>query len=81
MKKANIEGLFQLARKMMGLGRDPQNIDGGIDATKLMNHWQVERVEIRTDPVLDIQVDGDIVAQTPQIVEIMPSALRVVVPR
>ena len=45
-----------------------------------MTHWTVESVEIRTNPVLDIQVDGDVVAKTPQLIRVLPSALSVVVP-
>jgi diacylglycerol kinase family enzyme len=39
----------------------------------------VETVEIRTKPILDIQVDGDVIAKTPQFIRVMPAALRVVV--
>lgn len=81
LRKANIEGIVQLARKMMGLDRlkntEPDQID--LDASQLITHWSVESVDIRTDPVIDIQVDGDVAAQTPQLVTAMPNALRVVV--
>lgn len=81
LKKANIEGIVQLARKMMGLEshkrKDPDEID--LDASKLITHWSVESVEIKTDPAIDIQMDGDVAAQTPQLIEALPNALRVVV--
>tara|TARA_R110000850_G_scaffold167796_2_gene292837 strand:+ start:1584 stop:2519 length:936 start_codon:yes stop_codon:yes gene_type:complete len=81
LKKANIEGIFQLASKMMGLDRirKEDSEHAALDASQLVNHWSVESVEIQTDPVLDIQVDGDVVARTPQIVKAVPAALRVVV--
>ena len=44
-----------------------------------MTHWSVDAVEIESDPKLDIQVDGDVVASTPQLVSAVPAALRVVV--
>lgn len=81
LKKANIEGIVQLARKMMGLEShkksDPDEID--LDASKLITHWSVESVDIKTEPVIDIQVDGDVAAQTPQLIRAVPNALRVVV--
>lgn len=80
LKKTNIEAIFQLAGKMMGIHklgeRDP---DAKLDASKLVNHWSVKTVEIRTDPILDVQVDGDVVAQTPLDIVARPKALRVVV--
>lgn len=81
LRKANIEGILQLARKMMGLERsrkaDGDQID--LDASKLITHWRVKTVDIKTDPVIDIQVDGDVAAQTPQLIKAVPNALRVVV--
>lgn len=80
LKKANLEGIVQLAGKMMGLDpRDPDDLDPALDASQLVNHWHIKQVEIRTDPVLDMQVDGDVIARTPQSVRVLPSALSVVV--
>lgn len=80
VKKANLEGIVQLAGKMMGLDpRDPDDGTPGLDASQLVNHWHVNEVSIHTDPVLDIQVDGDVIAKTPQTVRVLPSALSVVV--
>ena len=52
---------------------------GNVDASQAVTHWTVETVEITTDPILDIQVDGDIVAKTPQLIRVLPAGLRVVV--
>lgn len=80
LKKANIEGIVQLARKMMGLERlREEEAQASLDASKLITHWSVETVEIKTDPILDIQVDGDLVGETPQVIRAQPSALRVVI--
>ncbi len=81
LKKANIEGIVQLARKMMGLDRLRKSEEGQavLDASQLITHWDVETVRIETDPVLPIQVDGDVVAKTPQEIRGRPGALRVVV--
>lgn len=80
LKKANVEGIVQLAGKMMGLpGGEPQEILPGLDASQLVNHWRIETAEIHTDPALEIQVDGDVVEHTPQTIRVRPAALPVVV--
>ena len=79
LKKASIDGIVQIAGKMTGLDRLLREEEPALDASQAVTHWTVETVEIRTDPILDIQVDGDIVAKTPQLIKVMPSALRVVV--
>jgi diacylglycerol kinase (ATP) len=80
LKKANMPGLMQLAGKMMGLDRQGlSEVVPDLNVLKEVNHWQVESVMIETDPQLDIQVDGDVVAKTPQLMGILPGALQVVV--
>jgi len=79
LKRANIEGIVQIAGKMTGLDRLIKDEFPDLDASQAVTQWAVETVEIRTDPILDIQVDGDVIAKTPQIVRVLPAALRVVV--
>jgi len=80
LKKANIPGLIQIAGKMMGLDRMKLSaVVPDLDVLKGVNHWQVKSVLIETDPVIDIQVDGDVVASTPQLMRVLPGALQVVV--
>ncbi len=80
LKKANIEGIAQLAGKMMGLDKlKIGEFEPRLDASQLISHWSVKTAEIRTNPCLDLQVDGDVVAKTPQRFEAAPSSLRVVV--
>ncbi len=79
LKRASIEGIVQLAGKMTGLDRLIKDEFPALDVSSAAPQWAVETVEIRTDPVLDIQVDGDVIAKTPQLVRVLPSALRVVV--
>lgn len=81
VRKANLEGIVQLAGKMMGLDRVRKTEDeqAALDASELVSHWSVEKVEIRTDPKLPIQVDGDVATKTPQVIQAKPRALRVVV--
>lgn len=80
IKKANLPGLIQIAGKMTGLDRqDLSDVVPDLDVLKEVNHWQVESVLVETDPVLDVQVDGDVVAKTPQLMTVLPGALQVVV--
>ncbi len=80
IKKANVPSLMQIAGKMMGLDRIKlSDVVPDLDVLKEVNHWQVESVLIETDPVIDIQVDGDVVAKTPQLMRVLPGALKVVV--
>ncbi len=79
LRRANIEGIVQLAVKMTGLDRLIKEDEVALDASQTVTHWTVETVEIRTKPILDIQVDGDVIARTPQLIRVMPAALRVVV--
>lgn len=78
LKKANVEGIVQIAGKMMGLDK-LRDEEPALDASHAMTHWRAETVEIRTDPSLEIQVDGDIVTETPASIRVLPAALRVVV--
>ena len=79
LKKANIEGITQLAVKMMGLDQLKSGGEPLIDASHMISHWQGEEVEVLTDPVQDIQADGDLIAQTPMKAHVEPACLHVVV--
>ena len=54
LKRANIEGITELAVKMMGL--DQVKLDGEplLDASHMLNHWTGEKVSVKTDPVQDV---------------------------
>lgn len=88
LKKANIEGIVQMVSKMTGLDRlgkskktewSEDEPAEDFDASQAVTHWRVESVEIHTEPGLEMQVDGDVVGNTPQSIRVLPSALRVVV--
>lgn len=85
LKEASIPGIVQLAGKMTGIDRlfrDKEEIEDpgvSLDASQMVTHWQVSSIQIKTDPPLDMQVDGDVVCKTPQLVGVLPLALRVVV--
>jgi YegS/Rv2252/BmrU family lipid kinase len=54
---------------------------GKLDADRAISFHQARRVEIRSDPPLDLQIDGEVVdLMTPLIAEVIPQAVRVRVP-
>ncbi len=62
----------------------------GIGLLEFLASWQVERAQIAcradthlrivTEPPLDVNVDGEIIRRTPLVVDLLPDALRVLVP-
>lgn len=80
LKKADISGIGQLAGKMTGLDRLFRSDDPHVHKeAHAVAHWQVKNVEIHSLPILDIQLDGDLVGKTPQVIRVLPAALNVVV--
>lgn len=56
-------------------------IRGQLPADRAVAFYQARRIEIQSDPPLDLQVDGEVVEQTtPLVAEVLPRALRVRVP-
>ncbi len=81
LKQANLEGIKDLAMKMMGLDQLKNMVGEPIlDASDLLSEWHGEKIEVHTNPVQDVQADGDVVGQTPMLAEIKPACLKVVVP-
>jgi diacylglycerol kinase (ATP) len=80
LRNADAEGILSLVRLMMGLDGPRKELpqEAWVDASHLVGHWQVSEAEIRTDPVLDFQIDGDVIGTTPRFVRSLPKALRVV---
>ncbi len=77
LKRTSMENIMRLAERTGLEGLLKANLDS--DVSHALRQWTVETVEIRPDPILDIQVDGDVIAETPQTVRVLPAALRVVV--
>jgi len=54
------------------------------DSTKaepVIEHWQARQITIEVDPPQPVQVDGEMVDDTPISAEILPGALKVIVPK
>jgi diacylglycerol kinase (ATP) len=46
-----------------------------------LQHWQGREIKVQTEEAQTVQADGEILGQTPVNVKIIPSAIRVVVPK
>ncbi len=80
LRTAHIEGILELFSMITGIKEEsPRVPNPALDASHLVNHWQVKKVLIEADPVQKIQADGDVVGETPQLVEVLPASLRIVV--
>jgi YegS/Rv2252/BmrU family lipid kinase len=50
------------------------------EMTAALQHYKTRRVTVESDPVQNVQVDGDLLGQTPVTAEVLPGAVRVLVP-
>jgi YegS/Rv2252/BmrU family lipid kinase len=70
VRKADLPSLISLAAAVVGGG---ENQD-------VMQHWQAREVTVQSDPPLNIQVDGEMLGQTPVTARVLPAAVNVIVP-
>jgi diacylglycerol kinase (ATP) len=47
----------------------------------VIEHWQARQITIEVDPPQPVQVDGEMVGDTPVSAEVLPGALKVIVPK
>jgi YegS/Rv2252/BmrU family lipid kinase len=71
VRKADLPALISLAASMVG-GKENQSN---------MQHWQVKEATISSDPPQQLQLDGEMIGQTPITVKVIPRAVRVIVPK
>lgn len=50
-------------------------------AELLIQHWQARQIKIEVDPPQPVQVDGEMVDDTPVSVEVLPGVLKIIVPK
>jgi len=53
----------------------------GADNAQPLQHWQARDITLVTDPPQAVQVDGEVMGQTPLHVKVVPGAARIIVPR
>jgi YegS/Rv2252/BmrU family lipid kinase len=78
------DGLFDLLALRENIGKT-LTVKGMVPAIlhseDLFYHWQGKQITIEADPPQPVQIDGEIVGTTPVEVNIIPNAIRVLVPR
>jgi diacylglycerol kinase (ATP) len=70
IRSANLGSLLAVAASMVA---------GNEDAEPLL-HWRAREVTVEADPPQTVQLDGEILDQTPVHARVLPNALRVIVP-
>lgn len=70
IRKIDLEELFSMAARVLGSPDTPNSL----------LHWQVSRVQIRSDPPQPIEADGDLIGEAQASIEVLPLALNVIVP-
>jgi diacylglycerol kinase (ATP) len=56
------------------------SVVGGDPEPPVLEHWQVRKVRVESDPPQTVQIDGEILAKTPVTIQVMPKAVKVLVP-
>ncbi len=64
---------------LQGIEKDLTNHD--LPHQGLFHHWQATEVYVHSDTPQSVQVDGEMLGDTPISVQIIPSALRILVPK
>ena len=70
LRRADLPSLLSLAASVLD----------GEENRVALQRWQVPEVVVRADPPQKIQVDGEMIAETPAQARVIPHAVRVVVP-
>jgi diacylglycerol kinase (ATP) len=68
--KANLPSLVSLVANVVSGRPDPP----------ALKHWQVREVRIESKPVQTVQLDGELIGQTPVTMKILPEAVQVIIP-
>lgn len=57
------------------------SVFGGSENADAIKHWQVREVTVVADPPQSLQVDGEMLGQTPVTATIIPQAVQIIVPK
>lgn len=57
------------------------SVVGGSENRPTLQHWQVRRVEVRSDPPQRVQVDGEMLEAQEVAVSVLPQAVKILVPQ
>jgi diacylglycerol kinase family enzyme len=68
--RADLPGLLALAASVVGGSENPNTLQ----------RWQAREVYVEADPPQTVQVDGELIGQTPITARVIPHAIRIIVP-
>ena len=68
--KADLPSLVSLVASVFSGRPDPP----------ALKHWQVREVRIESEPIQTVQLDGELIGQTPVTMKILPEAVQVIIP-
>ena len=71
VRKADLPSLLSVTASLVA----------GSENAEPLQHWQGRTVSVVADPPQTVQVDGEVLGETPVSATILPAALRVIVPR
>ena len=79
------DGLLDVYAIVLGRPRDLFGVarylrSGDFVKSESVDHFRTSRVVLETEPELSVNVDGELVARTPEEFSVAPNALRVIVP-
>jgi diacylglycerol kinase (ATP) len=83
IRNADLEALIAIANSIRGINPANEAAESLDEEAihKSLQHWQVKKVRVEADPPQTIQADGEIIGSTPIQAEIIPKAVRVIIPR
>jgi diacylglycerol kinase (ATP) len=56
-------------------------LTGGVVDEQNLQHWRAKKVRVEADPPQNVQADGEPLEPTPLTAEVVPGALKVIVPK
>jgi len=62
------------------VARSDDEINEDLESLKLRYHWKARKIRIETDPPLKINLDGEIIGETPSDIEVVSQAVSVLTP-
>ena len=60
--------------------RSDEEIRKDIESVRISDHWQARHILMETDPVRTVIIDGEVVGETPCEIDVVPNAVKVLVP-
>ncbi len=78
-KKAEHDMIMTLLT--FNVNRSDDEILADLEKMRITDHWQSKKITITADPVQDVIIDGEVVGQTPSELQVVPKAVKILVPK